>query len=490
MKHKSEMPPVRVRYAPSPTGAPHIGNLRTALFNWLWARHNDGKFILRVEDTDQAREVENGLELIMESLRFLGMDWDEGPDVGGAYGPYHQSERLEIYKTYADELVEKGAAYYCYCTPEELAQMRAEQEARGEATRYDRRCRWLTPAQRAEREAKGLPRVVRLAVPLEGSTTLYDFIHGDITIPNETVDDQVLMKSDGFPTYHMAVVVDDHLMEITHVMRGDEWISSFPKHILLYNAFGWTPPQFGHMPVVLGPDKKKLSKRHGATSVIQFRQEGYLVEALVNFMTLLGWAYDGQRELFTRRELIADFSLEHIHSSPAVFDRAKLDWMNGYYIRALGTDELAERLLPFMTQAGIASDLERMKKIAPLVQERMKRLDEIAPLVDFLFAEKISYEPQTLVGPKMNAAESLRALRAAREILEGLSFDDAAQMEGALRAAGEGMGLKPAQFFGVLRNAVSGKTVTPPLIGVLQILGKQATMTRVNEALQMLEQLV
>ncbi len=478
---------IRVRYAPSPTGAPHIGNLRAALFNWLWAKHNDGKFILRVEDTDQAREVDNGLELIMESLRFLGMDWDEGPDLGGAYGPYHQSERLAIYKTCADELIQKGAAYYCYCTPDELGQMRAAQEARGEATRYDRRCRGLTSAQRAEREAKNLPRVVRLAVPLEGSTTLPDFIHGDITIPNETVDDQVLLKSDGFPTYHLAVVVDDHLMEITHVMRGDEWISSFPKHILLYNAFGWTPPQFGHMPVVLGPDKKKLSKRHGATSITQFRDEGYLEQALVNFMALLGWAYDGKRELFTRDELIQAFTLDHIHSSPAVFDRAKLDWMNGYYIRALKTDELAERLLPFLTRAGIEADLATVKKIAPLVQARMKRLDEIAPLVDFIFVEKIAPAPQTLMGPKMNAADSRRALQTAGAILNDMNFDDAEKIEQALRAAGEQLGLKPAQFFGVLRNAVSGKTVTPPLIGVLQILGKEKTMARVNEALELLE---
>lgn len=481
---------VRVRYAPSPTGAPHIGNLRTALFNWLWARHNHGKFILRVEDTDQAREVENGLELIMESLKFLGMEWDEGPDIGGAYGPYHQSERLPIYQKYAQALIEKGAAYYCYCTQERLEEMRAQQSARGEPRRYDRRCRWLSEQECAEREAQGLPRVVRLAVPLTGSTTLHDFIHGDITIPNDTVDDQVLLKSDGFPTYHLAVVVDDHLMEITHVMRGDEWISSFPKHILLYNAFGWTPPQFGHVPVVLGPDKKKLSKRHGATSIIQFRDEGYLVEALLNFMTLLGWAYDGQRELFTRQELIEHFSLKHIHPSPAVFDRAKLDWMNGHYVRELERGDLAQRLLPFMTRAGITTDVETMKKIAPLVQDRMKRLDEIAPLVDFIFQEKIAYAPPTLVGPKMSAPESLRALRAAGEILDGMSFDDAEKMELALRAAGEQLGLKPAQFFGVLRNAVSGKTVTPPLIGVMQILGKEKTMARVNDALAQLETLV
>ena len=484
------MPSVRVRYAPSPTGAPHIGNLRTALFNWLWARHNDGKFILRVEDTDQAREVENGLELIMESLRFLGMNWDEGPDIGGAYGPYHQSERLPIYKKYADELIEKGAAYYCYCTPDELKEMRAQQEARGEPTRYDRRCRNLTAQERAEREAQGLARVVRLAVPLEGSTTLPDFIHGDITIPNADVDDQVLMKSDGFPTYHMAVVVDDHLMEITHVMRGDEWISSFPKHILLYNAFGWTPPQFGHMPVVLGPDKKKLSKRHGATSITQFRDEGYLVEALVNFMALLGWAYDGERELFTRDELIQAFTLDHIHSSPAVFDRAKLDWMNGEKIRRLEPGDLAERLLPFLTRAGVEANLETVKKIAPLVQERLKRLDEIAPLVDFIFQEEIEYDPKLLLGNKMNAVESLNALRNAGEVLDNFdSFDDEHALEQELRAASEKLGLNPAQFFGVLRVAITGKTVTPPLVGTMKVRGKEKAMERVDKALRELEKM-
>ncbi len=480
----------RVRFAPSPTGAPHIGNLRTALFNWLWARHNNGKFILRVEDTDQAREVDNGLELIMESLRFLGMDWDEGPDIGGTYGPYRQSERLHIYKKYADELIEKGAAYYCYCTPERLEEMRAEQIARGEPTRYDRRCRWLTPEQRAEREAKNLPRVVRLAVPLEGSTTLPDFIHGDITIPNADVDDQVLMKSDGFPTYHLAVVVDDHLMEITHVMRGDEWISSFPKHILLYNAFGWTPPQFGHMPVVLGPDKKKLSKRHGATSVKQLLDEGYIVEAIVNFMALLGWAYDGERELFSRDELIQAFTLAHVHSSPAVFDRAKLDWMNGHYIRGLEQGDFAQRLLPFLARAGVSADLERVKKIAPLVQERLKRLDEIAPLVDFIFQDEISYDPKLLLGNKMNAAESLNALKNAGEVLDNfVSFDDEHALEQELRAVSEKLGLKPAQFFGISRVAVTGKTVTPPLVGTMKVMGKEKVMERVERALKLLEEM-
>jgi len=471
---------VRVRFAPSPTGAPHIGNLRTALFNWLWAKHNDGKFILRVEDTDQAREVDNGLELIMESLRFLGMNWDEGPDIGGAYGPYHQSERLALYKKYADELIAQGAAYYCYCTPDELKQMRAEQEARGEPTRYDRRCRRLTPEQRAEREAKGLSRVVRLAVPLEGSTTLPDFIHGDITIPNADVDDQVLLKSDGFPTYHMAVVVDDHLMEITHVMRGDEWISSFPKHILLYNAFGWTPPQFGHMPVVLGSDKKKLSKRHGATSITQFRDEGYLVEALVNFMALLGWAYDGERELFSRAELIQAFTLDHIHSSPAVLDRAKLDWMNGHYIRALKTDELAERLLPFLTRAGIEADLATMQKIAPLVQERLKRLDEIVPQARFFLEKDFQGGEYLSMGTPEEMNQTIETLRAARKTVESY-FGSSEEMERSFRMDSERLNLKSKEYFQTLRLAVTGSMVSPPLIGTIMVLGRDETLRRIDQ---------
>lgn len=482
---------VRVRFAPSPTGAPHIGNMRTALFNWLWARHAHGSFILRVEDTDQAREVENGLELIMDSLRFLGMSWDEGPDIGGAYGPYRQSERLAIYAKYAQELIEQGAAYYCYCTPERLEQMRKEQIARGEPTRYDRRCRWYTFQERAAHEREREPRVVRLAVPLEGTTTLPDFIHGDITIPNESVDDQVLMKSDGFPTYHMAVVVDDHLMEITHVMRADEWISSFPKHILLYQAFGWRPPQFGHVPNVLGPDKKKLSKRHGATSVEQFRTEGYLPEALVNFLALLGWSYDDKTELLTRDQLIELFTLDHIHSSPGIFDRNKLDWMNGYYIRGLKSKDLAQRLLPFLTAAGIEADLETVEKIVPLVRERLKRLDEIAPMVDFIFQHKLEYDPKLLIGQKMTPLESLTALQTAGEVLDGIgSFDDEEKIEHELRAASERLGLKPAQFFGILRVAVTGKTVTPPLVGTLKIVGRVETMERIQVASAYLQEIV
>ncbi|MGE5141420.1 MAG: glutamate--tRNA ligase [Rudaea sp.] len=481
---------VRVRFAPSPTGAPHVGNLRTALFNWLWARHIGGKFILRVEDTDQEREVDNGLELIMESLRYLGITWDEGPDIGGPYGPYHQSERLPIYQQYARELVASGHAYYCYCTPERLEHMRKEQQARSMPSGYDRLCRFLSDKQCAEREASGLPRVVRLAVPLEGQTTLHDFIRGDITIENQNVDDQVLIKSDGFPTYHMAVVVDDYLMRITHIMRGEDWIPSFPKHILLYQAFGWEPPLIGHLPNVLGPDKRKLSKRHGATSVIQFKQAGYLPDALVNFMALLGWSYDDHTELFSREQLIELFTLEHIGRSPAMFDYAKLDWMNGYYIRNLSPDELADRLMPYLAAAGLQPDRALVRAVAPLEQERLKRLDEIVDKAGFFFKDKLTYDAKLLLAQKVTPDLAVTILEEFTTVAAGLArWEDEAAMEAALRAAAERLGIKAGQFFGVIRTAATGQTATPPLIPTLRVLGRERTLQRIREALLMLREM-
>ncbi len=481
------MAQVRVRFAPSPTGAPHIGSLRTALFVWLWARHSGGKFILRVEDTDQKREVENGLELIMDSLRFLGLDWDEGPDIGGAYGPYVQSQRLPIYHAHAQQLISSGHAYYCYCTPERLEQMRREQQARGEPTRYDLRCRFLSPAERAAHERAGDAKVVRLAVPQEGKTTLHDFIHGDLTIANKDVDDQVLIKSDGFPTYHFAVVVDDHLMQISHVMRADEWIPSFPKHVLLYQAFGWDIPMHGHVPDVLGPDKKKLSKRHGATSVIQFRDEGYLAEALVNFLALVGWSYDDKTEIFTRQQLIDLFTLDKIGHAPAVFDHTKLDWMNGYYIRALPDDELATRLLPFLERAHLHADAATVRELIPLVRARLKKLSDIVALADYIFVDDLEYAVQSLIG-KSDPTTALAALRAAQATLEKYpSFADEEKIEAELRVDAEQLGQKNAQFFGVLRVAVTGRTVSLPLMGSMRVLGREKTLPRIARAIARLE---
>ena len=481
------MAEVRVRFAPSPTGAPHIGSLRTALFVWLWARHTGGKFILRVEDTDQKREVENGLELILDSLRFLGLDWDEGPDIGGEYGPYIQSERLSIYAEQAENLLASGHAYYCYCTPARLEQMRKEQQARGETTRYDRKCRFLSPAEREAHVRAGDPHVLRLAVPLDGETTLHDFIHGDLTIANKEVDDQVLVKSDGFPTYHFAVVVDDHLMKISHVMRADEWIPSFPKHVLLYQAFGWEIPMHGHVPDVLGPDRKKLSKRHGATSVITFRDDGYLSEAMVNFLALVGWSYDDKTELFTRQQLIEYFTLEKIGHAPAVFDAAKLDWMNGYYIRQLSDDELVRRLMPFLERAGLNPDRATVTGLIPLVRERLKKLSEIVALADYVFVEALEYDPQLLVG-KADASAVLAALRAAQDTLNKYnSFDEEERIEGELRAAAEKLGQKNAQFFGALRVAVTGRTVSLPLMGSMRIMGPEKTLRRLSRAITLLD---
>jgi glutamyl-tRNA synthetase len=480
---------VRVRFAPSPTGAPHVGNLRTALFSWLWARHSGGKFILRVEDTDQAREVENGLELILDSLRYLGLDWDEGPDVGGAYGPYRQSERLPIYKEHAKQLIAKGAAYYCYCTPERLEQMRKEQQARGESTRYDLRCRFLSSAERAAHERAGDPKVVRLAVPQQGTTMLRDFIHGDLTIANKDVDDQVLLKSDGFPTYHLAVVVDDHLMQISHVMRGDDWIPSFPKHVLLYQAFGWDVPPHGHVPNVLGPDKKKLSKRHGATSVIAFKEDGYLPEALVNFLARLGWSYDDKTEIFSREDLIKLFTLEKIERASAVFDSAKLDWMDGYYIRALAEDDLAARLIPFLRRADLQADMATVRGLVPLVKERLKKLGDIVALADYIFAADLTYDPQLLIG-KGDAESTLAALHAAQATLEKhSSFEDEEKIEAELRADAERLGQKNAQFFGTLRVAVSGRTVSLPLMGSIRLIGREETLRRVARAITTVERI-
>jgi glutamyl-tRNA synthetase len=479
---------VRVRFAPSPTGAPHIGSLRTALFVWLWARHTGGKFILRVEDTDQKREVENGLELILDSLRFLGLDWDEGPDIGGEYGPYIQSHRLPIYAEQAAKLLASGHAYYCYCTPERLEQMRKEQQARGETTRYDRKCRFLSPAEREAHARAGDPHVLRLAVPLDGETTLHDFIHGDLTIANKEVDDQVLVKSDGFPTYHFAVVVDDHMMKISHVMRADEWIPSFPKHVLLYQAFGWDIPMHGHVPDVLGPDKKKLSKRHGATSVIAFRDDGYLSEAMVNFLALVGWSYDDKTELFTRQQLVEYFTLEKIGHAPAVFDATKLDWMNGHYVRQLSDDELVQRLMPFLERAHLTADAATVRGLIPLVRERLKKLSDIIALADYVFIDALQYDPQFLIG-KADASTTLAALRAAEDTLKKhSSFAEEDKIESDLRAAAEKLGQKNAQFFGALRVAVTGRTVSLPLMGSMRLMGPEKTLRRLGRAIAMLEQ--
>ncbi|MFQ5861251.1 MAG: glutamate--tRNA ligase, partial [Dehalococcoidia bacterium] len=393
---------VRVRYAPSPTGEPHIGNIRTALFNWLFARHHQGAFVVRIEDTDRERYVEGAVERILEGLRWLGLDWDEGPQVDGSYGPYVQSERKELYHRYAMELREQGYAYHCYCSPRRLEAMRREQQRQGRPPGYDRLCRDLSPEERQRSEAENATPVVRFKVPLSGETTFQDAIRGPVVFQNGLLDDFVVLKSDGFPTYHLASVVDDHLMEMSHVIRGEEWLSSTPRHVLLYEALEWEHPIFAHLPMILGPDRAKLSKRHGATSVLEYKEAGYLPDALVNFMALLGWSLDDRTELLLRGELVQHFSLERVSRSAAIFNQEKLQWMNGVYLRQMGQKELAERLIPFLERGlppKVPRPLDRayLRRIVPLVQERLKLLGDAVSLTGFFFVERLEYDASLLL---------------------------------------------------------------------------------------------
>lgn len=482
--------PFRVRIAPSPTGYFHIGSARTALFNWLFARHHGGRFIVRVEDTDRKRFNPEAVPDLVTSLRWLGLHWDEGPEVGGDYGPYYQSERLELYQHYADWLVEEGHAYRCYCSPERLQALREQQRERKEQVGYDRHCRNLTAAQRRGYEGQGITPVIRLKAPFEGQTSFHDVLYGTIAVENETLDDLVLLKSDGYPTYHLANVVDDHLMEISHIMRGDEWLPSVPKHVLLYDAFGWEIPVYAHLPLILAPSGKgKLSKRHGGVEVRDFRRQGYLPEAVINYLARVGWSYDDKTEIFDREELIRYFDLSGVNSSPARFSYERLEWMNGHYIRQLDPNELAERLAPFMTEAGFAVTAAEMQPIVPLVQERLKTLNEVVEKTSFFFQEDLEYDTSLLVGKKMTAAESLSALRGARGALAALPDLQAETTEPALRALADDLGLKAGQLFGVVRVAATGSKVSPPLFETLAVLGQAKTLSRLDRGMKALEAL-
>jgi glutamyl-tRNA synthetase len=479
--------PVRVRIAPSPTGYFHVGSARTALFNWLFARKHGGKFIVRIEDTDRTRYSPDAVADLMASLRWLGLDWDEGPEVGGDYGPYVQSDRLDLYRHYADRLVEEGHAYKCYCSPERLQAVREEQRENKQQIGYDRHCRNLTAAQRSAYEAQGITPVVRLRAPLEGQTTFHDVVYGTITVENEMLEDLILLKSDGFPTYHLAVVVDDHLMEISHIMRGDEWLPTVPNRIVLYLAFGWEIPIYAHLPLILAPTGKgKLSKRHGGVKVREFRRQGYLPEAMVNYLARVGWSYDDQTEIFSRDELIRYFDLSGINHSPARFSYERLEWMNGYYIRQLEPGDLAERLVPFMAEAGFAVTAADLRPIVPLIRERLKTLADVVEWTDYFFRQDLEYDPSLLIAKKTTAAESLAALRRAREVLAQLPDFQTETAEGVMRTLADDLGLKAGQLFGMIRVAATGKTVSPPLFETLAILGRAKTLARMDRAIEAL----
>jgi glutamyl-tRNA synthetase len=473
---------IRVRFAPSPTGYPHLGNIRTALFNWVFARHNKGVFILRIEDTDVARMVEGATDVIVDSLRWLGLNWDEGP--------YFQSQRLELYHEAADRLLKQGNAYRCYCSPERLQSMRAEQMKRKEPPGYDRFCRDLTPEACAEKEAEGVVPVVRFKSPTDGKTSFDDMLRGQIIFENSTLDDFVLLKSDGYPTYHLANIVDDHAMEISHVLRADEWLSSTPRHVLLYEALGWKPPQFAHLPMILGPDRSKLSKRHGATSISEYKEQGYLPAAMFNFLALLGWSLDDKTELLTKDEIVDNFSLERISRTAAVFNRDKLEWMNGVYLRGLSLDEFTERAMPFLVNGLPAEvkrplDIDYIHSIMPLVQERARTLAEVPDLSDFFFVDKLEYDAGLLLGKteKDKASVSLQASIAAIGKIENW---DAASLEAVFRPLAEELNLKTGAFFGLLRVALTARTAAPPLFQTMEVLGKERCTKRLEAALDKL----
>ncbi|WP_303920441.1 glutamate--tRNA ligase [Treponema berlinense] len=520
---------VRVRYAPSPTGLQHIGGVRTALFNYLFARSKGGKFILRLEDTDRTRYDEKYVKNLYDTLDWLGIDWDEGGDKGGDFGPYVQSERFELYKKYAQELLEKGEAYYCFCDAERLERIRKIQTENKMAPGYDRNCRHLTEDEVKEKLAAGVPHVIRLKVPMEGETKFHDHILGDIVWKNEDISpDPILLKSDGFPTYHLANIVDDHLMHISHVMRAQEWIPSTPLHVQMYRAFGWEHPDFCHLPMVNGSDGKKLSKRHGSTSLNEFRARGYLPQAIINYVALLGCSYEEGKEFYTLKELSEKFTLEHLNKAPAVFDYKKLEFYNANYIRQLSTEELYRWTLPFITGTGDATleinpenpqpkpnvgpefsgvalgddgepycvdksmnmtsqDVkETLLGLMPLIQERLKFLTEAAEMVHFMFTEPAVPPADQIIPKRIDAAKTKEVLAAARDFVEKIFETDHEGAENFAKAKAEELGVKLGDFMMPVRMAVTGSRVSPPLIGSIKVLGKERSLKRIERTLETL----
>lgn len=491
------MKPVRTRFAPSPTGFLHVGGVRTAIFAWLLARHHHGQFLLRIEDTDQERLVEGAIRAIIEDLTWLGIEIDEGPSLdelkavnaswpgakgfGGGHGPYIQSLRREKYRAVAEDLVARGFAYRCDCTPERLQKEREEQALRKEPPGYSGYCRNRNVAADSRH-------VIRLRIPENETIFLKDAVKGDISWQSLALRDPVLLKSDGFPTYHLAVVVDDHEMEISHVLRGDEWVPSAPIHVLLYRALGWEMPVFAHLPNVLGQDGKKLSKRHGATNVNVFREAGYLPEALLNFLVLIGWSpgEGEEQEIFSVAELQKRFSLEHVNNASGVFSYDKLNWMNGNYIRALPVSELQARIKPVLDEAGLKVDSEKLKLITPHIQERIVMLKDAVSLVDFLFMDQITPDLKGMMQKGIDSAKAKDILTRARAKLFALSGFECPAIEATLREIIAETGLSTGGVFGVIRIAVTGKKVTPPLFESIHALGKDLALKRIDQCLTLL----
>ena len=479
------MPP-RVRFAPSPTGYLHVGGARTALFNWLYARRHGGTFILRIEDTDVERSSADMISGILSSMTWLGLTWDEGPGVGGPHAPYFQTERLDKYQAAAARLVASGHAYYCYCRPEELAAKRDSAQAAGAAWMYDRTCRSLSNDEIARREAAGQPRAIRFLVP-PGVTTFTDLVRGHIEFAREHIEDFVVLRSDGYPTYHLSVVVDDVEMEITQVVRGDDHISNTPKQVLLYEALGAPVPEFGHVPLILGPDKKRLSKRHGATSVGEYEAQGYLPEAMVNFLALLGWSPGGNQEVFSREELIERFSLDGISGGNAVFNPEKLDWFNQQHIMRLPADEILRRLRPAIEAAGLwrdaflTIDAVWIGRVIDLLKPRARKLSDIVPALVPFVSDRVTYD-EAAVAKHLRGDGVTEHLSAWRDVVQALPTLEPAETEAALRKLAEARGIKPGVLIHATRVAVVGQAVSPGLFEVLELVGRDRVTERLRTA--------
>lgn len=485
------MDEVRVRFAPSPTGYLHIGGARTALFNWLYAKKNGGKLVLRIEDTDTERLKEDSVSQILTSLKWLGLNWDEGPEVGGSVGPYYQSERKDIYSKMCQQLLDEGKAYYCFCTSEDLELAREKQRAAKNPFRYERTCRDIPVNIAKERIAAGEKASVRLKIPADGDIVVHDLIHGDVTFSMGQFDDFVIMKSNGMPTYNFAVVVDDHMMRISHVLRAEEHLSNTPKQILVYNAFGFETPKFGHMPMILAPDRSKLSKRHGATSVEEFRDQGYLHQSIVNYLTLLGWGPGNEEEIFTLEETVKQFDFSKMSKKAAIYDTKKLTWMNGQYLSSLPLDEILPETAKFFIKAGLVdqdwldNNKDYFAKLVDVVRVRVKTLQEIADASEYFFKDVTDYDEKGVVKHFTPAAAEL--LENCVEHLTALEEFNLETTEAIYNKMAEETGLSLGKVIHPTRLALTGRTVSPGLFDVMILLGKEKTIARMEKAISFIK---
>lgn len=488
--------PARVRFAPSPTGFLHLGGARTALFDYLLAKKTGGQFILRIEDTDRKRYVEGAEEEIINSLKWLGVNWDEGPDIGGEYGPYRQSERKEIYQRYAEQLIEQGQAYYCFCSGERLNAVRVEQQKRKENPHYDGTCREIPLEEARQRVTNGEKHVVRFKMPKEGSITVKDVIRGEITVENAQLDDYIIVKSDGLALYHLAASVDDHLMNITHVIRGSEWLPTFPLHGHIHRALGWQEPAYVHLSVFLKPSGKgKMSKREAADLtkdgysifIKDLEGLGYIPEAVNNWIALMGWSFDDHTEYFTKADLIEKFNLEKLNPSPAAINFTKLDHFNGVHIRQLDSGDLAERIKPYLEKEGFRTDKEKLKEIAPIIRERLVTLDDAVGFAGFFFKDKIEPSPEDLIQKGMDKPQTIIMMEQIISIMKMKQGCPLEEMEEELRGLIEKTGFSAGQIFGIMRIAITGQKVSPPLFESINIISQNLSIRRMENGLNILK---